>query len=214
VEPAGLRSRLNDNRGTGARCFSFAAQWVVTMTGNRYRQISGLLAAIAVAAAGCGSATSGPGSSVDPGQSERPLPPGVMSAVQACRQVIDGRWHRRFFTGVERVHLVLTTYAKGEPVESQGDISYGMPPQTLVWVVEVHAKTVSTGYLSPPGDASGPSSSRTSSAQTGSPTPALLTDYSVVMNARTARATDGGACNCWPLPLWKVGTVVSLPPQC
>jgi hypothetical protein len=34
------------------------------------------------------------------------------------------------------------------------------------------------------------------------------------MNARTARATDGGVCNCWPLPLWKVGTVVSLPPQC
>jgi hypothetical protein len=47
-----------------------------------------------------------------------------------------------FFTGPERVHLVLTSYAKGEPVESQGDISSGMPPQTLVWVVEVHAKAI------------------------------------------------------------------------
>lgn len=73
-----------------------------------------------------------------------------MSAAQACRQVVDGRWRRRFFTGVERVHLVLTTYAKGEPVESLGDISDGMPPQTLVWVVEVHAKTVTTGYISAP----------------------------------------------------------------
>ena len=175
------------------------------MAGNRYRQISGLLAAIALAAAGCGSATSGPGSSSDAGKSGRPLPPGVMSAAQACRQVIDGRWHRRFFTAVERVHLVLTTYAKGEPVESRGDISYGMPPQTLVWVVEVHAKTVKTGYMSAPAVSSAPSSYHT---------PAPLSDYSVVMNARTARATDAGACNCWPLPLWKVGTVVSLPPQC
>jgi hypothetical protein len=175
------------------------------MAGNRYRQITGLLAAIALAAAGCGSATSGPGSSGGPGQSGRPLPPGVMSAAQACRQVIDGRWHRRFFTGVERVHLVLTTYAKGEPVESRGDISYGMSAQTLVWVVEVHAKAVTTGYMSVPAVSSARSSYRT---------PAPLTDYSVVMNARTAYATDGGVCNCWPLPLWKVGTVVSLPARC
>jgi hypothetical protein len=123
-----------------------------------------------------------------------------MSAVLACRQVVDARAHRRFFTGVERVHLVLTTYAKGEPVESHGDVSDGMPPRTLVWVVEVHAKTVNTGYIS--------------SAPASSPTPAPLTDYSVVINARTAHATDSGACNCWPLPLWKVGTLVSLPPGC
>ena len=133
------------------------------------------------------------------------LPPGVMSAARACEQVIDGRWHRRFFTGVEQVHLVLTTYAKGEPVESRGDISSGMPPRTLVWVVEVHAKTVKIGYFSGPAVSSAPSSHHT---------PAPLTDYSVVMNARTAQATDSGACSCWPLPLWKVGTVVSLPPQC
>jgi hypothetical protein len=112
------------------------------------------------------------------------------------------------FTGVERVHLVLTTYARGEPVESLGDISSGMPPRTLVWVVEVHAKTVRTDYFPGPGGpfvSSGPSSSRS---------PAPVTDYSVVMNARTGLGADVGACNCWPLPLSKVGTVVSLPPQC
>jgi len=57
-------------------------------------------------------------------------PRGVISAAQACRLVV-GRASPGFFTGLERVHLVLTTYAKGEPVESQGDLSTGMPPATL-----------------------------------------------------------------------------------
>ena len=40
------------------------------------------------------------------------------------------------------------------------------------------------------------------------------TDFSVVMNARTGVLSDLGEGNHWPLPLSKVGTVVSLPPQC
>jgi hypothetical protein len=121
-----------------------------------------------------------------------------MSAVQACRQVV-ARSGRGFFTGVERVHLVLTTYAKGEPAESQGDISYGMPPQTLVWVVEVHAKAINWAHSAPPGYR---------------PPARPYTDFSVVMNARTGLEADSGECTCWPLPLSKVSTVVSLPPKC
>ena len=126
------------------------------------------------------------------------LPRGVISATQACRLVI-GRAGPGFFTGLERVHLVLTTYAKGEPVESQGDISTGMPPQTLVWVVEVHAKAIHWDHSVP----------------SGYQLPARpATDYSVVMNARTGQVSDAGECTCWSLPLSKVGTVVSLPPEC
>jgi hypothetical protein len=126
------------------------------------------------------------------------LPPGVMSAAQACRQVV-GRAPRGFFTHPERVHLVLTTYAKGEPVESQGDISSGMPSQTLVWVVEVHAKAIHWNHSVPPGYQA----------------PARPdTDYSVVMNARTGQVSDQGECTCWPLPLSKVGTMVTLRPEC
>jgi hypothetical protein len=97
------------------------------------------------------------------------------------------------------VHLVLTSYAKGEPVESQGDISSGMPPQTLVWVVEVHAKAIHWDHSAP--------SNYKPPAQPD-------TDYSVVMNARTGYVSDQGECACWPLPLSKVGAVVSLPPTC
>ncbi len=91
----------------------------VTMAGNRARWIGGLLTAIALATAGCGSVASS--------TREGSLPPGVMSAAWVCRQVIQ-RAGREFFTRVERVHLVLATYAKGEPVESRGDIGTGMPP--------------------------------------------------------------------------------------
>ena len=126
------------------------------------------------------------------------LPPGVMSAAQACKQVV-GKASPGFFTGPKQVHLVLTTYAKGEPVESQGDISTGMPPQTLVWVVEVHAKAIHWDHSVP--------SSYTPSARPD-------TDYSVVMNARTGKVTDQGECTCWPLPLSGLGTVVSLTPEC
>lgn len=126
------------------------------------------------------------------------LPVGVMSAAQACRQVVQ-KAPRGFFTDAERVHLVLTTYAKGEPVESQGDISSGMPPETLVWVIEVHARAINWNHSVP----------------SGYRAPARPdTDYSVVMNARTGYVSDQGECACWPLPLSGVGTVVSLPPEC
>jgi hypothetical protein len=126
------------------------------------------------------------------------LPPGVMSAAQACRLVV-GKASAGFFSGPEQVHLVLTSYAKGEPVESQGDISGGMPPQTLVWVVEVHAKAINWDHSVP----------------SGYKAPAQPdTDFSVVMNARTGYTSDQGECTCWPLPLSTAGTLVSLPPTC
>ena len=162
----------------------------VTMAGNRARRIGGLLTAIALATAGCGSVASP--------TREGSLPPGVRSAAWACRQVIQ-RAGREFFTRVERVHLVLATYAKGEPVESRGDISTGMPPGTLAWIVEVHAKAINWDHSVPAGY---------------HPPARPYTDYSVVMNARTGLVTDQGECRCWPLPLSKIGTVVSLPPEC
>jgi hypothetical protein len=125
------------------------------------------------------------------------LPRGVMSAAQACRLIV-GKASPGFFDRPELVHLVLTSYAKGEPVESHGDISTGMPAQTLVWVVEVHAKAVNWDHSSPPGYKPGPPD----------------TDFSVVMNAKTGYVSDQGECDCWPLPLSTVGTVVSLPPKC
>jgi hypothetical protein len=139
----------------------------------------------------------GPGQSRPPAPAD-PLPRGVMSAVQACRQLV-GKAGAGFFTGPEQVHLVLTSYAKGEPVESQGDISSGMAPRTLVWVVEVHARAINWDHSSPSG--------YKASAQPD-------TDFSVVMNARTGYVADQGECTCWPLPLSKVGTVVSLSPKC
>jgi len=126
------------------------------------------------------------------------LPRGVMSAAQACRLVV-GKAGPGFFTGPEQVHLVLTTYTKGEPVESQGDLSSGMLPQTLVWVVEVHAKAIHWDHSAPSGY---------------KPPAQPDTDFSVVLNARTGYVSDQGECTCWPLPLSKVGTVVSLPPKC
>lgn len=109
------------------------------------------------------------------------LPPGVMSEAQACRLVI-GKAGPGFFNGPEQVHLVLTTYAKGQPVESQGDISYGMPSQTLVWVVEVHVGAILWDHSVPPGY---------------TPPARPDTDYSVVMNARTGYVSDQGECTCW-----------------
>jgi hypothetical protein len=139
------------------------------------------------------------------------LPPGVMPAAQACRQVVGGE-PRGFFTHPEQVHLVLTTYAKGEPVESQGDISYGMPSRTLVWVVEVHAGAVNWDH-STPAKAAAESAPGVPGSRT--PPPARPdTDYSVVLNARTGYVSDQGECTCWPLPLSTVGTVLSLPPAC
>jgi hypothetical protein len=162
------------------------------MTGKRARWVSGLLAAVTVTTAGCGSAVAGAGTA---GSSS--LPAGVMSAAQACRRVVEtsGRGSLR---GIEQVQLVLTTYAKGEPVESGGDISSGMPPRTLVWVVAVHAKTVNVPYSHPSGY-----------KQRG-----RFDSYSVVMNARTGQVTDSGMGRGWPLPLWKAGTVIRLSGRC
>jgi hypothetical protein len=137
------------------------------------------------------------------------MPAGVMPAAQACR-LVTGREPRGFFTDIEQVHLVLTTYAKGEPVESQGDISTGMAPRTLVWVVEVHARAIHWNHSVP---ASVPAAAP---SQGAAPARAALvyTDYSVVINARTGYGSDAGECNCWPLPLRQAGILISLPAGC
>ena len=157
--------------------------------------------------AACGQEPAPRNGGTAPSDAAATLPPGVMPAARACRLVV-GREPRGFFTHVEQVHLVLTSYARGEPVESQGDISSGMPPRTLVWVVEVHAEAVNWDHSVPHAQPSpnGPAAS--------APPPKPPTDFSVVMNARTGWASDAGECNCWPLPLGRVGTVVSLPAGC
>ncbi|HEV2377965.1 MAG TPA: hypothetical protein VGS19_38115 [Streptosporangiaceae bacterium] len=75
-----------------------------------------------------------------------------------------------------------------------------MPPQTLVWGVDVHTK---------------PFNMADDLALSFRVAPRRWADqYSVVMNARTGLATDSGVGPGWPEPLWKAGTVISLPPQC
>lgn len=116
------------------------------------------------------------------------LAAGVMSAAQACKRVV-APMAGQSLRGIEQVRLVLTTYAVGEPVESGGDISSGMPSRTPVWVVAVHAKTVNVAHSVPPGyKPHGHDDS-----------------LSVVMNARTGRVTDWSVGRFWPLPLWKAG---------
>jgi hypothetical protein len=129
------------------------------------------------------------------------LPPGsVMSAAQACRQVMRRTIPGVSFSGAERVRLVLTRYAHN-PIESTREqgTARQIPLRTLVWVIEVHAKAIhwQLAYRAPSHTAPHPD-----------------TDFSVVMNARTAVTSDFGESNHWPLPLSKLGTVVSLPPQC
>jgi hypothetical protein len=149
-------------------------------------------------AAGVGIAAAfGTGQAIRSAAGDR-LPAGVMTAAQACRHVVRPG-SAGFFTGLRRVHLVLTTYARGEPVQSQGEVSTGMPSRALVWVVEVRAAAIHWNHSVPAGYRA----------------PARpYTDFSVVMNARTGRVSDEGECRCWPLPLRKAGAVVSLPPQC
>ena len=118
-----------------------------------------------------------------------------MSAHRVCALVL--KRPRGEFVGVKQVHLVLTNYAKGEPLESRGDISMGMPPRTLVWVVEVHAKTINVPHSTPANTREVPS-----------------TEFSAVMNARTGRVTDFGLGDSWPLPLWKAGPMISLSARC
>ena len=168
-----------------------------------------MLTAAAVALmCGCGAARAPAGVTPESGNAVTPavtLPPGVMPATQACR-LVTGREPPGFFTHIEQVHLVLTTYGKGEPIESQGDISTGMAPRTLVWVVEVHARAIHWNHSAP---ALAPSTA-TAQARAG---PAY-TDYSVVINARTGYGSDAGECDCWPLPLRQAGTLISLPAGC
>jgi hypothetical protein len=83
-----------------------------------------------------------------------------------------------------------------------------MPPDTLVWVVEVHAQAINWNHSMP--SVTTPRGHPTTTTTAPQPD----TDYSVVMNAQTGRGTDSGECKCWPLPLSTVGTVVSLPPAC
>jgi hypothetical protein len=176
-------------------------------------RVRGCALAIMTAAAvalmsGCGAAQTPAGATPESGSAVTlavTLPPGVMPATQACR-LVTGQEPRGFFTDIEQVHLVLTTYAKGEPIESQGDISTGMAPRDLVWVVEVHARAIHWDHSAP---ALAPS---TAAAQARA-VPAG-TDYSVVINARTGYGSDAGECNCWPLPLWQAGTLISLPAGC
>jgi hypothetical protein len=157
---------------------------------------------------GCGAARTPAGTTPESGNAATltaTLPPGVMPATRACK-LVTGREPRGFFTHIEQVHLVLTTYAEGEPIESQGDISTTMAPRTLVWVVEVHARAIHWNHSAP---ALAPS---TTTAQAHA-VPAY-TDYSVVINARTGYGSDAGECNCWPLPLRHAGTLISLPADC
>jgi hypothetical protein len=145
--------------------------------------------------AACG--TSRPSALASSSSTTTSLPVGVLTATQACTAVVDG-YPSGFYIGVKQVHLVLTTYAKGEPVESQGDIS-PEHPDTLVWIVEVHAKAIHWDHSVPRGYR---------------PPKQPPDDYSVVMDAYSGNVSDSGECTCWPLPLHTLGPVVSLPPTC
>lgn len=160
------------------------------MTGNRARRIGILMAAVTTA--GCGSAVAGTATTASSS-----LPAGVMSAAQACKRVVAPSAGQSL-RGIEQVRLVLTIYAKGEPVQSGGDTSSGMPSGTPVWVVAVHAKVVNVAHSVAPGyKPHGHDDS-----------------LSVVMNARTGLVTDFSVGRFWPLPLWKAGKVISLSGRC
>jgi hypothetical protein len=129
-----------------------------------------------------------------------PPPGSVMTAAQACRRVMRKAIPGVSFSAARRVRLVVTRYAHN-PIESTREVGTArqIPLGTLVWVIEVHAKAVHWQLAYPP------------PSQTAAHPD---TDFSVVMNARTAIMSDFGESNHWPLPLSKLGTVVSLPPQC
>jgi hypothetical protein len=128
-----------------------------------------------------------------------PTPGSVMSAAQACRRVVERSIPGVQLSGIERVRLVLTRYANGEPVQPTHDVGTVVPPRTRVWLVEVHAKAIRWDLPVPPNY---------------HPPARPDTDFSVVMNARTGVLSHFGEGNNWPLPLSKAGAVVSLPPQC
>jgi hypothetical protein len=148
----------------------------------RRRLLSFSLAMLVVCSmAGCGP-SSGQGS----------LPRAVMSAVDACHQVVGGN-PPGAFQRIKRVHLVLTTYAKSEVAASDSGAN-SMSPNTLVWVVEVHAERINWNHSFPAGY---------------KPPKEPDTDFWVVKNARTGFGADMGECRCWPLPLGKVGHLIS-----
>jgi len=118
---------------------------------------------VACSMAACGS---GPGQGA--------LPRGVMSAVEACHQVVGGN-PPSMFEGVEQVHLVLTMYAKAEVATDESGAN-SMAPNTLVWVVDVHAKAVNWNHSEPDGyePPSSPTPTSGSSRTPGQGTPRTL----------------------------------------
>jgi hypothetical protein len=172
---------------------------------KKARILVGLAAIGSLALAACGANASAAPSGSHPthhgtggGKITTTIAPGLLTARHACRLVIDHS-PKGFFNDIEQVHLVLTSYGKGEPVESQGDVAYGMAANARVWVVEVHAKSINWNHPTPAGS---------------QPPKQPYTDFSTVMNAKTGKSTDSGECRCWPLPLSQVGTVVTLPADC
>jgi hypothetical protein len=159
-----------------------------------------LLAAIVLSAVllrGCRS-TADVSSSMPEGSSTTTLPqvpPGVISSVDACREVVDAS-RPGFFTGVEAVHLVLTTREKAMRI---GGDSPGQDQNRLVWLVEVHAKVVNWNHsVLGRYDRSGPPP----------------TDFSAILDARTGRSLGAGECDCWPQPLRTIGEVIAFPRGC
>jgi hypothetical protein len=188
-QPAGLQPVLAHARGPlPAGPHNFRLAW--TMPAHLPRGGSVLLAA----------GWQQPDASVGSFLAQLVLPPGsVMSAAQACRQVMARAIPGVSFSGAERVRLVLTRYTHDNPIESTPNVGTAIPLRTLVWVIEVHAKAIhwQLPYTPPNHTPTRPD-----------------TDFSVVMNARTAVLSDFDESNHWPLPLSELGTVTSLPPQC
>ena len=123
------------------------------------------------------------------------VPPGVISPVDACREVADTS-RPGFFTDVEAVHVVLTTLEKAMQI---GGDSPGQHQDRLVWLVEVHAKAVNWNHSVP-----------ANYHQSGPPS----TDFSAILDARTGRGIGAGECDCWPQPLGTIGEMIAFPPRC
>jgi hypothetical protein len=153
---------------------------------------------LAILLTGCSTAnvSSSSPSSGDSSTTSLPrVPAGVTSAVDACREVVTAS-RPGFFTGIEAVHLVLTTLEKA--MEIGGD-SPGQNQNRLVWLTEVHSKAIHWNHSVPANyHQSGP----------------LPTDFSAILDARTGRGLGAGECNCWPQPLWDIGEMISFPPDC
>jgi hypothetical protein len=75
---------------------------------------------------------------------------------------------------------------------------------------KVHAKAINWDHSAPAPLARASQGAPSRARQAPQPD----TDFSVVMNARIGWASDAGECTCWPLPLGRLGPVISLPPGC